>query len=457
MLLPNYFLADLPPESPLQPGMVRDACETLKRNRARYLLPRSTESVIQTIVEIAKLWLNPYSPWRTLALEQGPAATGFSRPVLEAGLDSYMRLLTVRNLNAFVLQELGHPQRLDRFAANDAETMTGVSTCVRGPELLFHVTAGILPTPVFAGMIHGLLVRSAQFVKCASGSSFLPRLFAHTLRDVEPKLASCLEIAEWKGGAHSAEPVLFEEADCVIASGSDETMAALRKNLPSGRRFLAHGHRVSAGYITREALNPGEEQRTIEAAVADIVAWDQLGCLSPHVTYVETGAMVPPEGVAAKLAEELARVETTLPRGPVTEEVSSAIYRRRELYRLRAAADSSTRCWFSTDSTAWSVVYEEDGRFQLSCLYRFVYVKPVDTPEDCLHQAEAVRGQWSTLGLAAIGVRNTEVAQVFANWGVTRICPLGQMQRPPLNWRHDGRPALGDLVTWTSHELPLDV
>ena len=41
----------------------------------------------------------------------------------------------------------------------------------------------------------------------------------------------------------------------------------------------------------------------------------------------------------------------------------------------------------------------------------------------------------------------------LAHWGVARVCPLGQMQNPPLAWRHDGRPALEDLVTWTDWEM----
>ena len=48
-----------------------------------------------------------------------------------------------------------------------------------------------------------------------------------------------------------------------------------------------------------------------------------------------------------------------------------------------------------------------------------------------------------------------ELATQLARWGATRICPLGQMQNPPLTWRHDGRPALGDLVTWTDWENEL--
>jgi len=44
------------------------------------------------------------------------------------------------------------------------------------------------------------------------------------------------------------------------------------------------------------------------------------------------------------------------------------------------------------------------------------------------------------------------LALKFAHLGAKRICPLGEMQRPPLGWRHDGRPALGDLVTWCDWE-----
>ncbi|MGE3313115.1 MAG: acyl-CoA reductase, partial [Limisphaerales bacterium] len=324
----------------------------------------------------------------------------------------------------------------------------------RGPELLAHVAAGAMPTPVVTGLLHGLLVRSAQFVKCASGNSRIPRLFAHSLREVEPKLASCVELAAWVGGETVLEAALWDEADCVVVSGTDETLDALRRRIPRRVRFVGHGHRVSAGYVAREVLGPLDAPRTIEAAAADVAAWDQVGCLSPHVIYVETGGLLPPEIFAERLAGELARVEERLPRGRVSEAVATGIFERREMYRVRAAGGDGTRIWSSDESTAWTVVYEVDPQFQLSCGNRFVYVKPVDTLEECLRLAEPIRGQWSTVGLSAAGLRVDELAQQFASWGVTRVCPLGRMQSPPLTWRHDGRPVLGDLVTWTNHERP---
>jgi hypothetical protein len=97
-------------------------------------------------------------------------------------------------------------------------------------------------------------------------------------------------------------------------------------------------------------------------------------------------------------------------------------------------------------------VYEADAQFQVSCLNRFVYVKPVAHLRDALHHAEAVRGKISTVGLAANADKAQELAMALARWGVSRVCRVGQMQNPPLTWRHDGRPALGDLVTWTDWE-----
>ena len=65
----------------------------------------------------------------------------------------------------------------------------------------------------------------------------------------------------------------------------------------------------------------------------------------------------------------------------------------------------------------------------------------------------SIRGKVSTVGIAVPEEKVQEIATQLARWGATRVCPLGQMQNPPLTWRHDGRPALGDLITWTDLEL----
>jgi hypothetical protein len=452
MNLPNYFLADLPPGATLGSAMISEACQTLKRNREHYLAHRSTHSLVTTISEVARSWLEPDYPFRRLALEQGPAATGFSRATLARGLDSFFRQLTHEQFNALLEQDLGHAHRLDELVSGEAERKSQRASLARAPEVLVHIAAGNLPNPTLSLMVLGLLVRSAQFVKCASGTSLLPRLFAHSLYDVQPKLGACLEVAEWRGGNADLEEALFEEADCVTATGSDETLAAIRQRLPAKVRFLGYGHRVSFGYVAGGVLNSLHARKTAAHAAADVTAWNQQGCLSPHVIYVEQGGGVPPELFAELLAEELERREETEPRGELAVEAAAAIASRRAFYEVRAAHSPDTRHWCSRNSTAWTVVYEADPRFQLSCLNRFIYVKGVKDLTEAMQNAESVRSQVSTVGLAAPEEKEQELATELARWGVARVCRLGRMQEPPLAWRHDGRPALGDLVSWTDWE-----
>ncbi len=457
MNLPNYFLADLPPEATLSAGMLGEACQTLRRNRERYLAHRSTQSLVEVLCSVARSWQAPENPFRNLALEQGPAATGFSRATLASGLDGFFKQLTPENFQALLAQDLGHARRLDAIVAAETEQRLHRAAAATAPELVVHIAAGNVPSPTLSSMVLGLLVRSAQFVKCASvgpgAGSLLPRLFAHSLYEAEPKLGACLEVAEWRGGNVELEKTLVEQADCVTATGAEETLAAIRHRLPARVRFLGYGHRVSFGYIAHAVLS-GPNARSVAArAAADVVAWNQLGCLSPHVIYVEQGGATTPEQFAALLAEELARREELEPRGKLPVEAASAIASRRSLYEVRAAHSPDTRHWFSANSTAWTVVYEADPRFQLSCLNRFIYVKPVADLTEALHNADSVRGQVSTVGLAAAEPQAEELATALARWGAARVCPLGRMQQPPLTWRHDGRPALGDLVTWTDWEM----
>ena len=229
MNLPNYFLADLPPETTLSPVMITEACQTLKRNRERYLATRSTQNLVDVLGALAGDWLAPDHPFRKLALEQGPTATGFSAPTLARGLDSFFQQLTRENFESLLQQDLGHALRLEEMVCTDAEQKSNRAAIANAPEFLVHIAASNLPVPALSSVILGLLARSAQLVKCARGSSLLPRLFAHSLYEVEPKLGACLEIAEWRGGDSALEKALFDEADCVTATGSDETLAAIRR------------------------------------------------------------------------------------------------------------------------------------------------------------------------------------------------------------------------------------
>jgi hypothetical protein len=65
-------------------------------------------------------------------------------------------------------------------------------------------------------------------------------------------------------------------------------------------------------------------------------AWDQLGCLSPHVFYVQQGGAVNAEQFAERLADELAAREQSEPRGTPPAATAATIASRRAFYEVRA-------------------------------------------------------------------------------------------------------------------------
>jgi len=472
MNLHQLFLADLGPDLQLTAETLRQASFAVRRNRNEWLVRQRTRGVIEMIAHTAEQWLEPDNGFRALALREGPAETGWSRATLTRGLDAFFGSITVESLEALVAQDLGDARRLDDFGAGPAEHRTGRTSLAVGPELLVHLTAGNLPNPALFSMILGLITRSAQIVKCPRDASLFPRLFAHSLAATESKLGACMELVSWSHDERHArewEDLLFSEAACVTATGGDTMLAEVRPRIPSRTRFVGYGHRISLGLIAKESLSPYSRKRLVRAMADDITAWNQLGCLSPHAYYVEEEVSGSAETLGEELAAELERREATEPRGSIGVAESALIQSRRSTFELRSAAMASmaernlhrslffeppatVRLWSSAESTAWTVVLNHDARFQPSCLHRFIELKPIRNWNEVLRFAEPFRHQVSTVAVAAPDERMPEIARQLAHWGASRICPIGRMQTPPATWRHDGRPALGDLITWTDLE-----
>ncbi len=469
MDLPNLYFADLGPELVLSPSTVRDACFALRRNRENWLLRQRTRALVELLAYVADQWLQPLNSFRLRALSEGSAELGVGRNTTARGLDAFFQTLKAETLEALIVQELGDSKRLDLFTGTLPELRTCRSSLARGPNLLVHICAGNLPIPTLMSLVLGVLAKSAQFFKLPSTGGLIPRLFAHSLALLEPKLGACLEFGQWPRGSQSLDEALFAEADCVTATGSDEMLMAVRNQMPVRTRFLGYGHRVSFAFIASEMLTVYGLKRLAHEAAIDITAWNQLGCLSPHVYYLQANGVISPEGFAAALAEQLALLEQSEPRGPIAEHYSAVINSTRTVYEMRRASgfgladrpngdsiffESATtvHLWKSEGSTAWTVILDTDPAFKTSCGNRFIYVKPVKHLADVLRFAEPVRHQISTVALAAPDDLAPTYALELARWGVTRICPFGRMQTPSLLWRHDGRSPLADLITWTDLE-----
>jgi hypothetical protein len=126
---------------------------------------------------------------------------------------------------------------------------------------------------------------------------------------------------------------------------------------------------------------------------------------------------------------------------------ANAIRNLRAELAFRLANDEAVAVFQSVDSTAWTVAFDAAPGFPHSPLNRFVFVKPF--PEDF---AEALADVRPHLSCAGIWPPTRENARILADLGVSRICPVGQMQLPPATWHHDGQQVLAPLVRWIDCE-----
>ena len=58
----------------------------------------------------------------------------------------------------------------------------------------------------------------------------------------------------------------------------------------------------------------------------------------------------------------------------------------------------------------------------------------------------------SCVGHAGWGANLSRLAAFAVAAGASRLCPLGRMQLPPLDWNHDGQGPLRPLVRWLDLE-----
>jgi len=427
----------------ISPTNLSQLIDQLFAARERQLVHRPVRAILTSIDAVIARFLDPHSEERHEAEARLPAETGLSSAMIRHTLPLVFQEYRAERLAGLLQEELGDLNALDHFVK-----INGKQRKVYGPALSTHVLAGNLPGAGLDSVIFSLLVKSVALVKTASQTSILLVLFARMLTQVDPELGTCLAVTTWPGGSLPLEEIAFGRADVVIASGSDKSLMAVRPQVKG--KFIGYGHKVSFSVITKEALD--DARSLARKAAYDVALFDQQGCLSPQLIYVEEGGAVSPQVFTSLLADALAEWEQILPRGNVSQEASVAIRRVRDEAEWQAVAGKETILYTSPHGTAWTVIYDTDPTFVPSPLYRMIRVKPLSS---IIQLHELLIPWWPYLeavGVATHASRIAEISELLGNTGVNRICPIGTLQTPPLSWQHGGRPRISDLVRWVEVE-----
>ena len=430
-------------EVPVLSGSQMTALACRIREASRLHLRTMTLSQIVAVVDqtIARL-LDPTDPYRQQADQLLPIITGYDAEMVRLGLTSFLKTFRAPQLQRFVAEDFSNPKLLDEFQPRPK----GGAARAFGPDLLFHSWAGNVPALPLWSLVCGLLVKAGNIGKLPSAEPLFAGLFARLLAEVHPPLADCLAVVWWKGGDSEQAGAVYAEADTVLAYGGNASLDEIRRKLPVTTRFLPYGHKLGFGLIGTAALDTLRGPATARLAAHDVMRYDQQGCYSPHVFYVERGGKVSPREFAQYLASELANLQHRFPRRSLALEDAAAVAGWRqagELQSLSAAGGVE----LIGDGRDWAVVYADQPQsLAPTALNRSIQVVAVKSLDDVIAQVEAHRPFLQSAGLAVAPADLFRLSELLGAVGVTRISAIGSMTSPEAGWHHDGRFNLLDLV-----------
>lgn len=462
------------------------------------LRPLPVSTLIGHIDRAVVRLLDPQDPWRQLADELLPRVTGYDAQMVTVALTGYLQQFRAPQLHRFVAEDFANPKVLDEFQP----AAKGGAVRALGPNLLAHSWAGNVPGLPLWSLACGLLVKAGGIGKLPSAEPVFASLFAQLLAEVHPPLSDALAVVWWKGGEDEPAASLYRAADCVLAYGGNEAIAQVRAQVPATTRFLPYGHKLGVALVGREVLDRRHGPALARAAAHDVTRYEQQGCYSPHVVYVERGGLVDPRSFAQHLAAELAAQARQHPRRLLGLEETAAVSSWQQTAEMRslreagqellgdasalAATRGSTGAAAAAQGNAgagpassakrgeaeraisitkesasevsapasWFVAYA-DRPLPLapSAGWRCVQVVAVDTLDEALALLAPHALFLQTAAVAVAPASLYPLAERLAQAGITRVTALGRMTAPEAGWHHDGSFNLASLVRMVDLEM----
>jgi len=421
---------------------IRDRLAELREAGVK-LRRRPAGETFAALARVLDLWASPDSSWRRRLEQELPGATGFSPENVREGLARGLAPFRGEAFLSLVRAELGDPARLD---AAQGSMLSGFDTTA-------VVLAGAIPQPTLLALLSPLALRSPVLAKPASRDPVTAALVADSIADVDPELGRCIAIARF-GSQDVACLRALLEADCVSATGSDASIAALAARVQPPRRLVASGHRLSLAALGPEALRGAALAAAADGIALDVALWDQQGCLSPRAVYAVGADGEAPDRLAEALAHALASLERRLPRGQLDAAGAAGFRHECDGAELRATEQPGVRLLGGVPQR-WAVVREADAAPRRAPLNRFLRIHPVENPEGLLSALRPLAAHLAGVALAGFGAWQDGVARGLADLGASRLCWPGELQSPPLAWHHEGRPVLLPLARFTDRETPV--
>lgn len=396
------------------------------------LRKRSVEDILEFFETLAVSWIESRSP--------------FLATYSSLGISFLLSFMRRSNLEPMVKASFkNNIEYLDRFVLDPALNKQ-LMAHPRG--VVTHWLAGNVPILGMISLIQGILAKNINVVKLPRQNGLvLPSLMDHIRRHKTAQISgeeviACVRLLYCNKDDAKGQRLLSDVSNVRVAWGgleAVESVLAIPKKY--GVEDVIFGPKYSFCAIGRDSLSKELVDDIGLKLALDASIFDQHGCNSPHVVFLERGGSMQ----ALELAEALARgMEKALKRIPKAEVSSGEAYKiveTRSEYALEGRV-------FQSKGTEWTVVLM-DGLRELPtpCFSRVLFVTEVD---DLFDVVKLISHRNQTLGLLLDDERRASFAEAVTAAGIERITNVGKMSLFSYPW--DGMFPMERFVRWTSLE-----
>jgi Acyl-CoA reductase (LuxC) len=369
----------------------------------------SGEPMADALARTFELWRSRDYARRREAIAAIAHSAGYSVAMLENSIDALLKPFNSGALKAMATR-VAAGGRIDR------------------PKTVGFAAAGNVAGAGIHEIAIALIAGARVLIKTASAEPIFFAEFARTLAELDREPGARIEVLNWSRARTDLTAALIANCERVIAYGDDATIASLRSP-----NVIGFGSRVSGALIAPGAIAPSRIDEVADSLARDVVLFEQLGCLSLHHVFVLSPEAAAARALAIRMSQALERIGESMPPARIPLRDAAEIRGVRERARWRAIAGEPVEL-FEGRRLEWTLVFEARcDSFKISPGFRTVHVTGVrDLGEfrDCI---ASVSGR-----IEAMAVVGDDCEIEARAMGIPYVCAPGEMQSPPLDWRHGG-------------------
>jgi Acyl-CoA reductase (LuxC) len=373
----------------------------------------SADRMGDALARAFELWRDRNCARRRDAIAAIAGSAGYSVAMLDASIVALLKPFTSDALKAMAAR-VSADGRIDR------------------PKTVGFIAAGNVAGAGIHEIAIALIAGARVMIKTASSEPIFFAEFARTLAEVDREAGERVEVRNWSRARTDLTEELIEKCERVVAYGDDATIESLH----SRANLIGFGSRVSAALIDGSRING-----MAELVARDVALFEQLGCLSLHHVFVVSSDGRAAHDLAIQIAKALERLANSMPPARIPVRDAAEIRGVRERARWRAISAEPVEL-FEGRALEWTVVFEAKAdSFKISPGFRTVHVTAVRD----LAEFRKCIGNMSGL-IEAMAVAGDVCKTEARAMSIPHVCAPGEMQSPPLDWRHGGGRFLDMMV-----------